>query len=98
MLLIIFIIYAVLVLPPLAYLLFISIAGMKTPSRNTSIDPATGVIGVFIPAHNEKLTIKRTIESLLAAAKGDENIEINIIADNCTDNTHTGLRGCSISL
>ena len=87
MLLIIFIIYAVLVLPPLAYLLFISIAGMKTPSRNTSIDPATGVIGVFIPAHNEKLTIKRTIESLLAAAKGDENIEINIIADNCTDNT-----------
>lgn len=94
--LIITIIYAVLVLPPIIYLLLISLAGMKTP-RKFSNDPAEGLIGILIPAHNERLNIKSTIENVLAAAQNNHHIDITVIADNCCDNTaeiarQTGVR------
>ncbi len=82
-------IYLLLVLPPIIYLLLISLAGIRSPQAlsETNKTPATGTIGVLIPAHNEKLSIVRTLESLLAAAKHGGDIEINVIADNCSDNT-----------
>lgn len=40
---------------------------------------------MLVPAHNEKLSIVRTIESLQNAA--DDDIDINVITDNCSDNT-----------
>lgn len=86
MLYFLFLIYVVLVLPPLLYLLCISLAGMKKPQPST-VEPVSGTIGVLIPAHNEKLGIKRTIESLLAAAEQGGDIDITVIADNCIDNT-----------
>ena len=78
--------YTLLVLPPILYLLFISLAGMKKPAKNT-LPPVTGSIGILIPAHNEKTGIKRTIENISHAASLSENIEITVIADNCSDNT-----------
>lgn len=79
-------IYIVLVLPPVCYLLAISLAGFKKPQKSQA-SPAEGTIGVFIPAHNEKLTIERTIESVSKAAELSGPVEINVIADNCSDNT-----------
>ena len=80
-------IYTVLILPPITYLLLISLMGFKTPKKNRQQLSATGSIGILIPAHNEKLVIKRTIESVLNAASNSHDIDINIIADNCSDNT-----------
>jgi cellulose synthase/poly-beta-1,6-N-acetylglucosamine synthase-like glycosyltransferase len=76
-----------LVLPPLVYLLLISLAGIRSPEKKALRTPVTGNIGVLIPAHNEKQTIQRTIESLLTAAAKSSDIEINVIADNCSDHT-----------
>lgn len=91
-------IYILLVLPPMFYLLAISLAGFRQPQKNTSKTPATGTIGVLIPAHNEKLTIQRTIESILYAATDNGPIEINVIADNCSDNTAEIARQTSVNV
>lgn len=88
-------IYSLLVLPPIIYLLLISVAGIKTPRKKSS-SAAAGKIGVLIPAHNEKLSILRTIESLQNAT--DDNIEINVIADNCSDNTAELARQKSVNV
>jgi cellulose synthase/poly-beta-1,6-N-acetylglucosamine synthase-like glycosyltransferase len=80
-------IYSVFVLPPLVYLFCISLAGIKKPQRKHAADPVSGTIGVLIPAHNEKLSIQRTIDSLRNAAKLGGDIDINVIADNCSDHT-----------
>lgn len=90
-------IYILLVLPPLIYLLLISLAGIKQPHKKDQA-PVEGTIGVFIPAHNEKLTILRTIESLLKAAEYGGDIEINVIADNCSDNTADIARQTSVNV
>ncbi len=83
------VIYTVLVLPPLVYLLLISVAVIKKPrtlnSEKTS--SSQGTIGILIPAHNEKLTIERTLASVASAAANSHDIDINVIADNCSDNT-----------
>lgn len=84
-------VYSVLVIPPVIYLLLISLAGFKKPSRknlpkNTQ-NTSQARIGILVPAHNETLTIERTITSLLHAAGRSDNIDITIIADNCSDNT-----------
>ena len=79
--------YWILILPPIIYLLIISIAGLKQPKTTHPQRKAEGLIGVLIPAHNEKLSIARTIESLNKAIQQDNNIHINVIADNCSDNT-----------
>lgn len=79
--------YSALVLPPLIYLLLISVFGMRKQTAITQQALGDGRIAVLIPAHNEKLTIKRTIDSLLDAAEKSSAIDIYIIADNCTDNT-----------
>ncbi len=83
------VIYSALVIPPIIYLLIITLAGLSTPRRLNISKKASGTIGILIPAHNEKLSIKRTIESILSAAKyaDDADIDINVIADNCQDNT-----------
>ncbi|EGG92964.1 glycosyl transferase, group 2 family protein [gamma proteobacterium IMCC1989] len=95
-------IYSVLVLPPIIYLLCISLLGMRSPpkTRPTSTDKqlAHGRIGVLIPAHNEKLTIERTISSLLQAAEKSQDIDIYVIADNCSDNTAELARKTSVNV
>jgi cellulose synthase/poly-beta-1,6-N-acetylglucosamine synthase-like glycosyltransferase len=95
-------IYSVLVLPPIIYLLFISLLGMRSQQKATPASPektlANGRIGILIPAHNEKLTIERTIDSLLQAAEKSQDIDIYVIADNCSDNTAELARKTSITV
>ncbi len=90
-------IYALLTVPPLVYLLFISVAGIKSPPK-LSGEPAKGRIGILIPAHNEKLTIERTLHSVLEAAAKSHDIEVNVIADNCSDNTADIARSTSANV
>ncbi|MGS2718082.1 glycosyltransferase family 2 protein [Eionea flava] len=87
--------YALFTLPPLIYLLSITIAGIIGTRRNKTTKQPTNEkekhekirICVLIPAHNEQQTIKRTIDSLLQARQNNENIDLYVIADNCTDDT-----------
>ena len=81
------VIYTLLVVPPLLYLLFISVAGMLPQRKNSGVEPATGKIGILVPSHNEALTIQRTVNSIFNATEQSFDIDINVIADNCTDNT-----------
>jgi len=78
--------YIFFVLPPMLYLLLISLAGMKKPAKK-ALTPVAGSISVLIPAHNEKLGIKRTIDNVSRAASRSHTIDITVIADNCSDNT-----------
>lgn len=42
---------------------------------------------LFVAAHNEQQVIKNMVESLKAINYDNENYDIYVIADNCTDNT-----------
>jgi glycosyltransferase involved in cell wall biosynthesis len=46
----------------------------------------------LIPAHNEELLIDEVIKTIRAADYPQDRIEINVIADNCTDQTATRVR------
>jgi cellulose synthase/poly-beta-1,6-N-acetylglucosamine synthase-like glycosyltransferase len=91
-------IYSLFVFPPVLYLLLISLAGLRQPKAADKTITTDGTIGVLIPAHNEKLTIKRTIDSVLAAAENAGKIEIHVIADNCKDNTAEIARQTSVNV
>jgi cellulose synthase/poly-beta-1,6-N-acetylglucosamine synthase-like glycosyltransferase len=94
--------YSVLVLPPIIYLLLISLLGMRSQKKATQVPTentlANGRIGVLIPAHNEKLTIERTIANLLQAADKSQDIDIYVIADNCSDNTAELARNTAVNV
>ncbi|ODS24783.1 hypothetical protein AB835_01635 [Candidatus Endobugula sertula] len=91
-------IYSLLVLPPTLYLLLISLAGIKQPKRHAPAIPISGTIGILIPAHNEALNIQRTIESISQAAQKNGAVEINVIADNCSDNTAELARATGVNV
>lgn len=95
-------IYSALVLPPIIYLLCISLLGMRSQQKPnqapTKTTLAGGRIGVLIPAHNEKLTIERTIHNILQAAERSQDIDIYVIADNCSDNTADIARNTAINV
>ena len=44
-------------------------------------------VSVIIPAHNEELVIRRTVESMLALDYPEERIEIIVINDGSSDST-----------
>lgn len=98
--------YSVFVLPPVIYLLLISLAGIPSSPLNTTTTAQTTTrrrIGILVPAHNENLTIERTIKSLLDAIAYNANyndvmIDIHIIADNCSDNTAELARQFSVTV
>jgi cellulose synthase/poly-beta-1,6-N-acetylglucosamine synthase-like glycosyltransferase len=86
--------YSFFMLPPLVYLLIISLLGIRKvyhcenqKNNHSEKNPAQGRICVLIPAHNEKLSIQRTIDNVLLAAEKSDHIDLYVIADNCNDNT-----------
>ncbi len=44
-------------------------------------------LAVLIPAHNERLYIERCIKSIKESYKNGDEVDIIVIADNCTDDT-----------
>src|SRR5437016_5380084 len=67
--------------------------GRRTQSRvGTSQSIARPTAALLVPAHNEALGIRATIESLLAQMSPGDRVVV--IADNCTDETMQVARDC----
>jgi cellulose synthase/poly-beta-1,6-N-acetylglucosamine synthase-like glycosyltransferase len=79
---------AVISLPGTLELFGLSAAALL-PIRRPPSGVASGPwrVAVVVPAHNEALSIASCVESLLLADKGDMQVTVYVIADNCTDNT-----------
>jgi len=69
------------------YLLLLSIIALFVPRRKEF--PATDIrrFAILIPAHNEELSLERTVRSLQQLDYPREMYDIVVIADNCTDPT-----------
>jgi cellulose synthase/poly-beta-1,6-N-acetylglucosamine synthase-like glycosyltransferase len=80
------IILAVLVLPGTVLLALLSCAG-ALPVRSPRATPAKGRIAIIVPAHNESLGIVRTLLNLQAEANADQDAQLIVVADNCSDDT-----------
>lgn len=76
-------------LPGSVELLVLSAASMLPRRSDPSIGTSPWRVAIVIPAHNEATGIASCVKSLLAAERQDMNVEIYVIADNCTDNTAT---------
>lgn len=80
------IILAVLLLPGSVLLSLLSCAG-SLPVRRPRAVPAKGRIAIIVPAHNESLGIVRTLLNLQAEANADQDAQVIVVADNCSDDT-----------
>ncbi len=68
------------------YLFVVTVAGFFAKLITQNV-PSSTRIALIIPAHNESLLIKRTIESIQASDYPAHLFDIFVIADNCTDDT-----------
>lgn len=71
---------------PALYLLVTTIASFffrkEEPANNRFLN-----IGVLIPAHNEGIAVRNTVESVLRCDYPANRLEVFVIADNCDDDT-----------
>ena len=51
---------------------------------------------IVIPAHNEELMILKVVESAKSLNYPKDKVEINVIADNCTDHTAEIVRSAGV--
>ena len=66
----------------------LSLAALWPGQRTSGRDAAcTERIAIVVPAHNERQSIGRTLDNLLAAARADGRSDVWVIADNCDDDT-----------
>jgi cellulose synthase/poly-beta-1,6-N-acetylglucosamine synthase-like glycosyltransferase len=73
-------------LPGTLELLALTVASLFHRNPRTDVPFDSLRLAVVIPAHNERLNITRTVESV-AASRQNVNAEIVVIADNCDDDT-----------
>jgi cellulose synthase/poly-beta-1,6-N-acetylglucosamine synthase-like glycosyltransferase len=75
-------------LPGSAELLVLSVASLF-PKRYGTVRAASTAwrVAVIVPAHNEVTHIASCVKSLLGAKRGDMQVGVYVIADNCTDDT-----------
>ncbi len=78
---------AVVTLPGSVELLLLSVAALRKPKLLQI--PGTGRwwVAVVVPAHNEEANIASCVKSLLAAKRGGMDVDVWVVADNCTDDT-----------
>ena len=74
-------------LPGSAELLMLSVASLFPKRYGTVRASAAWRVAVIVPAHNEVMHIASCVRSLLGAQRGDMQVGIYVIADNCTDDT-----------
>lgn len=72
-------------IPGTIELLILTIGAILPPRKSAGSKNAPFRLAVVIPAHNESANIETCLKSLFRCQ--DENSEIVVIADNCTDNT-----------
>ena len=79
---------AVLLTVPAIYLAVLSIASLFARKKTQKIDREDlPRIAVVIPAHNEEVLLKSTINHIAKTEYPNELIDVFVIADNCTDTT-----------
>ena len=71
-------------LPGTLELLLLTVGAQFYRPKQNPLPIKTGNLVVIIPAHNEELSIRATLESL---KKGTRTCDIVVVADNCTDST-----------
>lgn len=69
------------------YLLFLSLSALRSSKEKILFANKYNKFAFIIPAHNEELSITRTIKSILQIDYPGELWDLFVIADNCTDKT-----------
>lgn len=69
------------------YLLFLSILGLFYKRLNNFKTVKQLKFAMIIPAHNEEISLGKTIKSLFEVDYPREQFDVIVIADNCTDQT-----------
>ncbi len=69
------------------YLAVLSILALTTRLRVAFPAAHTRRIAVVIPAHNEELSIRKTLESVFALDYPRDRYDVVVVADNCEDRT-----------
>lgn len=89
--LVLYTVLTLLLVPVFALLLLITAAALVCPaSTRRAGGPAAGTAPRFlfaIPAHDEEVTIRRTVESCRAVAYDPDRFSVYVVADNCSDAT-----------
>lgn len=69
------------------YLLLLSVVSLFSRKRSSFLTSSNRRFSIVVPAHNEELSISKTLSSLLAIDYPRNQFEIVVVADNCTDRT-----------
>lgn len=94
---IIFLILGLFFLTALLYLFFLAIVSVLPERRRSNwLNPAIK-FALVVPAHNESLVIKRSLDSLRQVDYPEHLYEVLVIADNCEDNTAEVVRNADIT-
>src|SRR5690606_226067 len=71
----------------------LSVIAIRPPRMNLPVPDRTPAFVVVVPAHNEERLITRCVRSLQRAAKRyPGQVEVLVVADNCTDATAADAR------
>jgi hypothetical protein len=73
--------------PGMIELAMLTVGGLLPARRQPVSSERLPRTAIVVPAHNEESGISGTIEELLTEIDGDPDIEVVVIADNCTDST-----------
>lgn len=76
-----------LTLPGTIELLLVTVGGLLPPRRPAGVRHPLGRLAVVVPAHDEAAGIARCVASLRRAAAPLPEVEIVVVADNCSDDT-----------
>lgn len=77
---------ALLLLVPISIFTFEAIAAVISPSpKRVHVEAKALKTAILIPAHNESLVIRKTLQCLMTYLTDDE--QVVVVADNCTDDT-----------
>jgi len=68
-------------------LLVLTLGALVPRRRPAPADAAPGRLAVLVPAHDEARTIERCVASLRACAGAGDDVDLVVVADNCTDDT-----------
>ncbi len=72
----------------LTYLALLSVLTLFARRREWSVSPdKLRRFAIVVPAHNEELSLARTVRSLMAIEYPRKHFDVIVIADNCTDDT-----------
>jgi len=71
----------------LVYLALLSVLAIIERSQTVPVSERFRQFAILIPAHNEEIPIRNTLQSLNNINYPEDNYTIFVIADNCTDDT-----------